>query len=153
VKIRKEQFMSEDFVVWDDAYSVNFEPIDKQHKELVKMINDLFDNCKKGAVTADKAFLQTIKKAADYAKNHFSDEDKYMVQAGFPKLTEHRKQHDDFVETVFKSINEFEAGKTAPIELAQFLKKWLLNHIAISDKQYVPYLAKLNVKNRIVSDL
>lgn len=135
--------MSEDSVAWDDSFSVGFELFDNQHKELVKMINELFESCKKGAAAADKAFLQTIKKTAEYAVKHFSDEDKYMVKAGFPKLAEHRKQHDDFVTTVLKSINEFEAGKTAPIDLAQFLKKWLLNHIAISDKQYAPYLAKL----------
>ena len=135
--------MSEDSVVWNDSYSVGFEVIDNQHKELVNMINELFESCKKGVAVADKAFLKTTKKAADYAVKHFSDEDKYMVKAGFPKLAEHRKQHDDFITTVLKSINEFEAGKTAPIDLAHFLKKWLLNHIAISDKQYVPYLAKL----------
>jgi hemerythrin-like metal-binding protein len=66
-----------------------------------------------------------------------------MVQAGFPNLGEHRKQHDDFLATVIKAMQEFETGNTAPIELARFLKKWLLNHIAVSDKQYVPYLAKL----------
>jgi len=135
--------MSEDSVVWDDAYSVGFEPIDNQHKELVKIINELFNSCKKGAAAADKVFLHAIKEAANYAVNHFSDEDKYMVKVGFPKLAEHRKQHDDFVATVLKSINEFEAGKTAPIDLAHFLKNWLLNHIAISDKQYAPYLKKL----------
>ena len=135
--------MSEDSVSWDNVYSVGFEPIDNQHKELVKMINELFESSKKGASAADKAFLQTIKKAADYARDHFSDEDKYMVQAGFPKLDEQRKQHDDFLETVMKAMSEFEAGKTAPVELARFLKNWLLNHIAVSDKQYAPYLAKL----------
>ena len=135
--------MDEDSVVWDDVFSVGFEPIDNQHKELVKMTNELFDRSKQGAAVADKAFLQTIKKAADYARDHFSDEDKYMVQAGFPNLSEHRKQHDDFLATVIKAMQEFETGNTAPIELARFLKKWLLNHIAVSDKQYAPYLAKL----------
>ena len=135
--------MNEDSVTWDDAYSVGFEPIDNQHKELVKMTNELFTSSKGGAAAADKAFLQTIKKAADYARDHFSDEDKYMVQAGFPNLTEHRKQHDNFLETVIKAVQEFEAGKTAPIDMARFLKNWLLNHIAVSDKQYIPYLKKL----------
>ena len=135
--------MNDDSVTWDNAFSVGFEPIDNQHKELVTMINELFESCKQGASVADKAFLQTIKKAAEYARNHFSDEDKYMVQAHFPNLNEHRKQHDDFLATVLKAINEFKAGNTAPIELARFLKKWLLNHIAVSDKQYAPYMAKL----------
>ena len=135
--------MSDDSVVWDDVYSVGFEPIDNQHKELVKMINELFESCKQGTDEADKAFFQTIKRAVEYARNHFTDEVKYMLQVDFPGLSEHRKQHDDFMATVIKVMHEFDEGKTTPIELAQFLKKWLLNHIAISDKQYAPYLAKL----------
>ena len=135
--------MNEDSVTWDDVYSVGFQPIDDQHKELVTMINELFESCEQGTDAADHAFLQTIKKAANYASNHFSDEVNYMVKADFPGLIEHRKQHDDFLASVLKAMQEFERGNTAPIELAQFLKNWLLNHIAVSDKQYAPYLAKL----------
>ena len=135
--------MNDDFVVWDNAFSVGFEPIDDQHKELVNMVNELFDSCKQGGAVADKAFLQTVNKAANYAREHFSAEEKYMVQAGFPKLAEHRKLHDDFLNTVMQTIQDFKAGKIAPVELAKFLKKWLLTHIAESDKQYAPYLAKL----------
>ena len=135
--------MNEDSVVWDDSYSVGFEPIDNQHKELVKMTNELFESCKQGAAVADKAFLHTIKGAAEYARNHFSEEDKYMLQANYPKLNEHRKLHDDFLTTVGKAIQDFTAGSTEPIGLARFLKNWLLTHIAEQDKQYAPYLAKL----------
>jgi hemerythrin len=39
-------------------------------------------------------------------------------------------------------IEEFEAGNTEPVEMARYLKKWLLNHIAISDKKYMPYVIK-----------
>ena len=135
--------MNEDFVIWDNIYSVDFEPIDNQHKELVRMINELFESSKQGTDVADKTFLLTIKKAANYARDHFSEEDSYMVRAAFPDLAAHRDQHDMFMSTVVKSMQEYEAGKTAPIELARFLKKWLLNHIAVCDKQYAPYLAKL----------
>ena len=135
--------MNEDSVFWDDAYSVGFEPMDNQHKELVKMTNDLFESCKHGATTADSAFLKTIKKAVEYARNHFSEEEKYMLQATYPDLSEHRVQHDNFVATVLNAMHDFEAGKTAPIELARFLKQWLLNHIAVTDKKYSPYMAKL----------
>ncbi|MCL1812932.1 MAG: bacteriohemerythrin [Treponema sp.] len=135
--------MNVDSVTWDDAYSVGFEPMDNQHKELVKMINELFEACKQGTAAADKVFLQTIKKAVEYARNHFSEEEKYMLQADFPNLSEQRKQHDDFVASVLKSMQDYKAGDTAGIEMARFLKDWLLNHIAISDKQYAPYMAKL----------
>jgi len=135
--------MNEDFVTWDDDFSVGFAAIDNQHKDLVLMVNELFKGCERGAVAADMAFLRTIRKALEYAKNHFADEEKYMAQSGYPNLNEHKKQHEDFVVTVIKATHGFEAGETAPLEMARFLKDWLLNHIAISDKQYAPYLAKL----------
>jgi len=134
--------MNEDFVIWDDSFSVGFEPIDEQHKELVRMTSGLFTACEQGVIAADMAFLQTMKKAVDYAETHFADEEEYMSEAGFPHLSGHKKQHEAFVAEVQKSIDEFEAGNIEPIYMARFLKKWLLNHIAVSDKLYSPYLSK-----------
>ena len=134
--------MNDDSAVWDDAYSVGMAEIDNQHKELVKMTNDLFLSSREGGFAADKAFLQTAKKASDYTREHFSFEEDIMQKAGYPGLADHKKQHSDFLETILKSMLEFEAGKTAGIEMARFLKKWLLNHIAISDKQYSAFLGK-----------
>ena len=137
--------MDDDSIAWDDSFSVGFESIDNQHKELVVMANELFLGCKRGVVAADVAFLRTIRKAVDYAKYHFSAEEKYMSQADYPELGEHIKEHEKFVAQLISAVKEFEAGHTAPITMARFLKKWLLNHIAVSDKQYAPYLAKLEL--------
>ena len=135
--------MDDDSVAWDESFSVGFESIDNQHKELVAMANELFLGCKRGVVAADVAFLRTIRKAVDYAKYHFSAEEKYMSQADFPKLGEHKKEHEKFALQVINAVKEFEEGNTAPIEMAKFLKNWLLTHIAVSDKQYAQYLTKL----------
>jgi hemerythrin len=135
--------MSDEKVVWDNAFSVGFEAIDKQHKELVTMTNQLFEGCKAGAAAADTTFLKILRRAAEYAQTHFADEEKYMVQANYPNLDVHRKAHREFGNTVIKAIRTFEDGNTAPIEMARFLKDWLLNHIAKMDKEYAPYLAKL----------
>jgi len=135
--------MNEDSAIWDDSFSVGFDPIDDQHKELVKMTNALFQACDQGVIAADMAFLETVKKALDYAETHFADEEEYMSEANYPHLNEQKKQHEAFLADVEKSIEEFEAGNIEPIFMARFLKKWLLNHIAVSDKRYAPYLAKL----------
>jgi hemerythrin len=135
--------MSEDSVTWDNSFSVGFGPIDDQHKELVKMTNELFQACEQGVIAADMAFLQTMKRALNYAETHFADEEGYMLKANYPYLDEQKDQHEDFVAEVQKSIEEFEAGNIEPVFLARFLKKWLLNHIAVYDKKYAPYLAKL----------
>ncbi|GBU28721.1 hypothetical protein R84B8_02281 [Treponema sp. R8-4-B8] len=135
--------MDENFVSWDDSYSVGFEHIDNQHKELVKMVNELYMACKMGALKEDIVYLRTVSKALEYARVHFSDEEEYMGMVSYPELAEHKKQHEAFVVEIKKSVKLFEDGEAAPIELANFLKNWLLNHIAISDKKYAPYLKQL----------
>ena len=130
----------EDGVCWDEAYSVDFELIDNQHKELVRMTNTLFEGCRMGSSAADVAFMKTIRSAVEYAQTHFYTEEKYMKQANYPDLAEHKDEHESFVATVVKALKEFENGKSEPILLARFLKKWLLNHIAQSDHKYSPYL-------------
>jgi hemerythrin len=134
--------MDEDSAVWDDSFSVGFNPIDDQHKNLVEIINELFVACKDGVFAADIAFLQTVKKTLEYTETHFADEEEYMREVNYPRFNEHKEQHEDFVASVLETIEEFEAGNTEPIDMARFLKKWLLNHIAVTDKQYAPYLAR-----------
>jgi len=133
--------MEKDSVVWDEVFSLGIEPIDDQHKILVGIINELFTACKEGVMEADKAFLETAKETLEYTETHFADEEDYMRGANYPRFAEHKKQHEAFIAAIQKSIDDFEAGNAEPIEMARFLKKWLLNHIAVTDNQYVPYLS------------
>ena len=135
--------MDEDIIVWDDSYSLGFEIVDNQHKGLVAMTNELFQSCKEEGSVADTALEKTIKEALEYAQTHFYTEEKYMKETNYPNLSPHRKEHEDFVAQVRKTLEEFEQGRAEPIILARFLKKWLLNHIALVDKQCAPYFAKL----------
>ena len=136
--------MSENCIAWDDAFSVNFELIDNQHKELVRMTNMLFEGCKMGSTAADVVFMKTIRNAVEYAQTHFYTEEKYMKQSNFPELDAHVAEHNKFVSTVVQAVKDFEESNSDPLALANFLKQWLLDHIAKSDKKYEPYIAALN---------
>ena len=135
--------MDEDSAVWSDNYLVNFETIDNQHKELVRMTNALFEGCKMGSTAADAAFVRTIRDAVEYAQTHFYTEEKYMKLSGYPELTIHKKEHDSFVAEVAKAVQNFESGNSEPIALARFLKNWLFTHIAQTDKKFAPFLVGL----------
>ena len=134
--------MDDDSVVWDDAFSVNFELIDNQHRELVRMTNTLFMGCKMGNTAADVVFMKTIRSAVEYAQTHFYTEEKFMTQADYPDFAVHKAEHEKFISTVINAVKEFEEGNSEPLSLARFLKQWLLNHIAQSDKKYAPYLER-----------
>jgi hemerythrin len=135
--------MEHDMIVWDDEFLVNFDIIDNQHKGLVNMINELVQGCKGGVVAADVAFLKTIRKAVEYAHTHFATEEKYMRQVDYPDFAVHKQEHESFVAEVIKQVKAFEENRNDPGALIGFLKDWLLNHIAVSDKKYAPYLVGL----------
>jgi hemerythrin len=135
--------MDEDFVVWSDDFSVEFAPLDEQHKKLVVITNDLLKNCKEGSGVSKIDFMLLFSKASEYAITHFRDEEDYMKKAAYPNFEDHKKEHENFLAEVKSSFNKFKESDAAPMGLAVFLKKWLLNHIAVKDKLYSPYLAKL----------
>jgi len=137
--------MSDEFIVWDDAFSVGHNVIDDQHKELAGMINELTDACKRGDEDAALASKMVLDRAVAYAKNHFADEEKYMSKASYPGLWDHKKEHQEFMFEVVGHMHEIENGTYTPIDFAKFLKSWVLNHIAGSDKKYEPYLKKMDM--------
>ena len=131
-------------IVWDDAYSVGFELVDEQHRGLVRMTNELLRGFKdESGVPEENALKKVIRDAIEYAQVHFYTEEKYMRLLNYPDLDAHKKEHESFVVEIMKTVKDYEAGKSDPLTLAKFLKQWLLNHIAVSDKKYAPYFKKL----------
>jgi hemerythrin len=135
--------MKKNFLVWSDDYSVGSELIDSQHKELVGMTNELFRSCEESAGRM-ASFMKTIHQAVNYAKTHFATEEIFMRKVNYPDYVAHKKEHEDFVNEVLRQVKNFEMGACSPLEFAFFLKNWLLNHIAISDKKYSPFLKGLS---------
>lgn len=122
-------------ITWSDKYSVNIKEIDEQHKKLVGMINELHDAMMHAK--GKEASLAIINKMADYTKYHFSTEEKYMKQFGYPDYNAHKLSHEKFIEQVFEFKKGYEDGKTGlSYDLLNFLKNWLVTHIQSSDKKY-----------------
>ena len=132
------------FVTWSSTFSVGIALIDDQHKELLKLTNDLYSHCV-GDVEEEKAFFKKVIKAAvDYVKVHFATEEKIMIRTAFPGYAEHKRQHDSFILNVVDAIKNFEESKKPSLLIfTNFLKDWVLTHIAVSDKQYFQYFRQI----------
>jgi hemerythrin len=137
-------------VKWDAAYSVGVKLIDDQHKELVRMTNELSLGCQKGGNEAEIYFMRVIQGAVKYVKTHFTTEEIIMERLKFPEYLEHKKEHEEFVAEVLRDIKAFEGGgKLVPLEFAQFLQNWVLTHIAKSDKRYGIFFEELRGNGRL----
>ena len=125
-----------DFVSWDASYDLGIEQVDKQHRHLVELINDLYCAClgEKGAL--EEKFRQVMKELVTYVMIHFKDEEKLMEEINYPNIKEHKQYHEDFVREILKSVNDYQNGKQlVPNYFVRFLRDWLFNHILITDKE------------------
>jgi len=133
----------EKLVTWSHTYSVGIQMIDEQHKGLLNLVNDMYNHVL-GNPEAEKAYFQkVIHQAVEYVKTHFATEEKIMRATRFDGYREHKKEHDSFILTVIEHIRGFEAGRNTLISFTNFLKDWILTHIAIMDKQYFDYFKKI----------
>jgi hemerythrin len=149
-EITEKKMSTNTVVEWDDSYSVGVELIDSQHKELVKMTNELFLGCQKGGAAAEIYFMKTIQGAVKYVKTHFSTEEIIMERLKYPEFLTHKKEHENFVSKVLKEVKDFESAKNfAPLEFARYLQDWVLNHIAKSDKKYGAFFDTLRQKGAL----
>jgi hemerythrin len=123
------------FMTWNDSLSVKIESIDEQHKKLIEMINDFYDNV--GKKSNDELISKLVKGMKNYTLMHFGTEERYMKQFDFPNFEQHKKEHDAFISKVNDLEVKLKSGKAIlSFEITNFLKDWIKNHIQEEDRQY-----------------
>lgn len=122
-------------ISWSDKYSVGVSEMDSHHKKLLEMINSLHDAMKQGK--SKEVLSKTVKELLDYTDFHFKKEEDYMKKYKYSGLSEQLNQHKFFVDKIKKFQDDLNSGKlTLSIEVMNFLRDWLINHIQILDKKY-----------------
>ena len=134
----------EEFVKWNNSYSMGIKLIDDQHKELLDIVNDLFNHSTGNETDELAYFKEVIGKAVNYTKVHFATEEKIMLATKFPEYNEHKKAHEEFIIKVVTTAKDFDAGKRLVLSnFSNFLKDWILSHIAIIDTKYSKYFKEI----------
>jgi hemerythrin len=123
---------------WSSNLSVNVAEIDTQHRKLIDMINELNTAMMEGK--GRTVIGNIINGLIEYAGSHFATEEKYFDQFLYPDSFNHKSTHKEFVKNVSKFKENFDKGSlSVTIEVMNFLKDWLRNHILRDDKKYTPY--------------
>lgn len=124
---------------WKDSLSVNVREIDNEHKQLVDTLNALYvamnERRAKGAIG------EILNRLAEYTITHFKNEEKLMTRRSFPGYNEHHEEHEAFKAKVADFMAGYKSGKIMlSLEVMNFLKDWLNNHILGQDKEYGRFL-------------
>ncbi len=127
------------FMEWNEKFITGVKEADEQHKKLVSLINQLYDAMRegKGKEVIDLIIDELVK----YADYHFKTEETLMSKYGYPELESHKREHELFVQKVQEFVEKEKKGSlTLTMDVMNFLKNWITNHILGSDKKYGPFL-------------
>lgn len=137
-----------ELIKWVSTFSCGIQMVDDQHKELVKLINDMFNHVSGNEQEEREYFKSIVHKMLDYVKLHFQTEEKLMLLTKFPGYREHKEAHDSFALHTISVIKNYTGNnRLTLLDITKFLKDWVLSHIAIMDMEYFVYFKKIAVRD------
>ena len=120
---------------WDPAkYGLKVPEMDKEHQQIILLMNKLYALYKAGAPAGEQGTALTA--LADYTVKHFADEEAYMTKINFPGINVHKGVHKNLLERVGQFVAAFKASGKLGDDLFVFLKMWLSAHICGIDMKY-----------------
>ncbi|MDT8385979.1 MAG: bacteriohemerythrin [Thiogranum sp.] len=133
------------FMEWKSEYDVGIGSIDRQHRKLVNLINQLQTAIDYS--TGEEFEREALDELVNYTKTHFSYEEGLMETHEYPDFEPHKAQHLKMIREVEAVLTEYEENQEGAMQRAlDFLKDWLINHINGTDQQYSGFLRARGVE-------
>ena len=131
-------------IEWDQRYSVDIAEIDRQHRKLFDLLNELYAAMQEGQ--ADQVVGKVLDRVVDYTVLHFAHEERLFTQYGYPGAAAHRDEHAQLTAQAKGLAERLKSGKgDVPVSTLKFLCDWLSRHILGSDKGYAAFLTQQGV--------
>jgi diguanylate cyclase (GGDEF)-like protein/hemerythrin-like metal-binding protein len=131
---------------WDRHFVTGLDEVDKQHHQLVDLINRFSDALTDSKGTSGASMEKIFSELADYAHYHFTEEEGLMAKLSLDArhVEHHKQEHVSFLEEVVRihsGITPESAGQER--SLLRFLIYWLAYHILGSDQSMARQIASI----------
>lgn len=122
---------------WLNEYNIGVESLDREHRQLFRIINKLF-LLKKEGIDNQWTCEEGIKFFNTYTLSHFDTEEKYMASINYEGLEVHKEIHRGFREHTLPSLEkELQRDNYSQEAVDHFLgvcSGWLISHILTDDR-------------------
>ena len=126
-------------VTWSEAMSVEIATLDRDHKTLVGLLNQLaIAENRKDRINLEEVLDELV----SYTLYHFEKEERLLSMAGYPGLADHIRGHRALADQVLTIRRRFFDAGHAGLgdEVVDLLTSWLSAHILGEDLNYVSCL-------------
>lgn len=118
---------------------LNIPEMDADHERLVALTNKISAIVEQPEFR-QKDFSTELRALKEYTLQHFSREEAYMAKIGYPKLAEHKIQHEKIIEALATLAAEGSTkGAKIALSLRLFTQVWLFEHISGQDGEYAKF--------------
>ena len=119
---------------WNQQYEIGVKEIDKQHHELFRLVNNIktaMRNKENEKLIIKKSFIEIV----NYTQMHFAYEEKLMRKLHFHGTDNLRIQQEQLINDIVGTLKLIKSGgKYSPIQMFNFLNKWLFTHVITENK-------------------
>ena len=131
----------QDLFAWQPEYSLGQPDIDREHKALFRIAQELNEAMLRGDAQGELSGI--FARLVAYTKFHFSSEEALMRAANYPDAAIHVKEHDRLTAKVGALERQFEQGEAAvTADTMMFLRRWLDHHILGTDQKVARHLRR-----------
>ena len=123
-----------------ETFMLECEELDWDHKRLAEMVNDITEDIEKGETENCSSKVLNF---VNFAKEHFSREEKMLKKAGYPDLYKHHEHHKRLISKM-EHIQEFaasvETNEIARSSLKKELVFFLMDDLITTDLDFKTYV-------------
>ena len=134
----EEWMVKENPCEFTDNYLVGIDLIDKEHKELFRIVDKANHLIKSyNASSSYDKIIEILNELKEYTKEHFGDEEEFMESIHYKGIEAQKRAHEAFIDKLENiDLNEIENNPNEYLQnLLEFLLVWLINHILHTDKK------------------
>lgn len=125
-------------MLWDKTLDIGVEAMNRDHREILDVMNELFDA--QGAGNSGTSINTLVARLGEVCTLHFSREEEYMRQTGYPGFVAHKALHEKLLTRYRDFATAIRtAGGNADAAFFNFLKFWLNSHIKGLDTKYAAH--------------
>lgn len=121
-------------IAWNDSYKIGNPEVDQQHQHLFELTNQFITT--EGIANMRALIIQLYK----HTREHFEQEEALMRQVGFPGLTQHQENHNQFLRRLSELSMDVGKGYMNKPAIVNLMTEWATKHIPKEDAQVVAFM-------------
>lgn len=126
-------------IVWTAALEIGHPEIDADHRAMVSLLNQVQTASRRSDLREVRSMLRALE---SLTRDHFAREERLMLAIRYEMAARHQKEHIRLFHEIRAQIDDLNDGITSAVAIAQFIRRWLMDHVETSDRLLAVALAR-----------